>query len=305
VADPRDRSSKTITAVDAPSPSSLGGGSARRRGEACVVVLYGPELGRRAELGRAPFQIGRSSKNDLPIDQESVSRHHARITLSHGRGHLIEDLGSTNGTWVNDERVKAKTPLRDGDKIRVGRSILKFMSGANVEANYHEEIYRLMTVDALTGANNRRYFNEALEREHNRAHRYKRDLSLLVFDVDHFKQINDAHGHLTGDAVLRQIAAEVRPKLREQDIFARVGGEEFAVLLPEIPRDGAITTGEKVRRIVEAATFQVEHLALTITVSVGVASIDPKIKEPSALYERADQALYAAKGRGRNRVEVG
>src|SRR5207253_681028 len=127
VGDSRDRSSKTITTVDAAAP----GVPMRRRGEACVVVLYGPELGKRAAIGRSAFQIGRSSKNELPIDQESVSRHHARITSSTSQqksGYWIEDLGSTNGTWINDERVTAKRPLKDGDQIRVGRSILKFMS---------------------------------------------------------------------------------------------------------------------------------------------------------------------------------
>ncbi len=295
----RDRTSKTITAVDAVSTPA-----ARRRGDACVVVLYGPELGRRATIGRGPFQIGRSSKNDLPIDQESVSRHHARITTQ-GRGHAIEDLDSTNGTYVNDDKIgRERRVLRDGDQIRVGRSILKFMSGANLEANYHEEIYRLMTVDGLTQVFNKRYFSEALEREYNRAQRYKRDMSLVLFDVDRFKAINDEHGHLAGDAVLRQVAAEVKPRLREQDIFARVGGEEFALLLPEINRDGAVATAEKVRKIVEATTFVVETLSVKITISAGVTALDTRSKDAMALYERADAALYEAKRGGRNAVRV-
>jgi diguanylate cyclase (GGDEF)-like protein len=299
--DTRDRPSKTITAVDALPV----GPSARRRGDACVVVLYGPELGRRATIGRGPFQIGRSSKNDLPIDQESVSRHHARITPQ-GRAHAIEDLDSTNGTYVNDVKInRERRVLRDGDQIRVGRSILKFMSGANLEANYHEEIYRLMTVDALTQIFNKRYFSEALEREFNRAQRYKRELSLVLFDVDHFKAINDEHGHLAGDAVLRQVAAEVKPRLREQDIFARVGGEEFALLLPEIPHDGAVATAEKVRRIVEGATFTMDTLQVKITVSAGVTSLDARSLDRMSLYERADAALYEAKRGGRNVVQSG
>jgi diguanylate cyclase (GGDEF)-like protein len=298
---PRDRTSKTITAVEPAQPV------ARRRGEACIVVLYGPELGRRAAIGRSAFQIGRSSKNELPIDQESVSRHHARITSSsQGRSYVIEDLGSTNGTYVNDEKLgKERCALKDGDQIRVGRSILKFMSGTNLEANYHEEIYRLMTVDALTQVYNKRYFTEALEREYNRAQRYKRELSLVLIDVDHFKAVNDGHGHLAGDAVLRQVAAEVKPRLREQDIFARVGGEEFAALLPEINKEGAVATGEKVRRIIEAATFVVETIPVKITISAGVTSLDPRGKAPSSLFERADAALYEAKRKGRNRVHSG
>ncbi len=269
-----------------------------------MVVLYGPELGRRATIGRGAFQIGRSSKNELPIDQESVSRHHARITPSQSRGYTIEDLGSTNGTYVNDEKIgKERRTLKDGDQIRVGRSILKFMSGSNLEANYHEEIYRLMTVDALTQVYNKRYFSEALEREYNRAHRYRRELSLILFDIDYFKDVNDTHGHLAGDEILRQVAAEVKPRLREQDIFARVGGEEFAMLLPEIGHEGALTTGEKVRKIVEAAAFTVDARPVLITVSVGLTSLDPRARDPNSLYERADAALYEAKAKGRNRVE--
>jgi diguanylate cyclase (GGDEF)-like protein len=301
VGDSRDRPSKTITAVE---PVRGVASSARRRGEACVVVLYGPELGKRATVGRAAFQIGRSSKNELPIDQESVSRHHARIT-STARAHYIEDLGSTNGTFVNDERVTERRPLRDGDQIKVGRSILKFMSGANIEANYHEEIYRLMTVDALTQVYNKRYFGEVLEREYNRSQRYKRELSLLLCDVDHFKKVNDVHGHLVGDGVLRQVAAEMKQRLREQDIFARVGGEELAALLPEIGLEGALVTGEKLRKIVESTAFVVEQVSVRTTISIGVATLDGHVKDPSALYERADAALYEAKSSGRNRVRSG
>jgi diguanylate cyclase (GGDEF)-like protein len=300
VGDSRDRPSKTVTAVE----PARGSAPARRKGESCVVVLYGPELGKRATIGRSAFQIGRSSKNELPIDQESVSRHHARITMS-ARTHFIEDLGSTNGTFVNDERVEGKRALKDGDQIKVGRSILKFMSGANIEANYHEEIYRLMTVDALTGVYNKRYFGEALEREYNRSQRYKRDLSLVLCDVDHFKKVNDVHGHLVGDAILRQVATQMKEHLRQQDILARVGGEEFAALLPEIGRDGARVTAEKLRKIVESTPFVVEGISVKATVSVGVTSLEAKVKDPKALFERADAALYQAKAKGRNRVESG
>jgi diguanylate cyclase (GGDEF)-like protein len=298
VSSSRDRTSKTITTVE-----SVTGGVSRRRGDACIVVIYGPELGKRAALGRGVFQIGRSSKNELPIDQESVSRHHARI-VPVSRAYYIEDLGSTNGTFVNDELV-TRHQLKDGDQIKIGRSILKFMSGTNIEANYHEEIYRLMTVDALTQTYNRRYFNEALEREYNRAARYKRDLSLCIFDVDHFKKINDVHGHVAGDHVLRLLAQEVKPRLRQQDILARVGGEEFAALLPEVNAEGAMITGEKIRKIVEATAFTFEQMPIPCTVSVGVTTLDARSESSTALYQIADTALYQAKDAGRNRVVFG
>jgi diguanylate cyclase (GGDEF)-like protein len=269
-------------------------------GGACIVVIYGPDLGKRIELGTAVFQIGRSAKNDLFIDQESVSRHHARITFD-GRSHWLQDLRSTNGTHLNDELIKERA-LHDGDQLRIGQTILKYMTGENVELAYHEEIYRLMTVDGLTQIYNRRYFDEVLERELNRSKRYARTLSLVVFDIDHFKQINDTHGHLAGDAVLRQLAGLVRGKLRREDVFARTGGEEFGILLPEITLSGARTTAEKVRRIVETMQVNLEKGPIRCTISLGVTATDETEISPKDLYAKADANLYAAKNGGRNRV---
>jgi diguanylate cyclase (GGDEF)-like protein len=268
-------------------------------GDACIIVIYGPDLGKRLPLGTAPFEIGRSSKNDLFLDQESVSRHHARISFD-GKVHWVADLASTNGTYVNDELVREKR-LRDGDLLRIGRSILKFMTGENIEVHYHEEIYRLMTVDGLTQAYNRRYFDEALEREFNRSRRYTRELSLVVLDIDFFKKVNDTYGHLTGDSLLRQLAAAIKPKLRRDDVFARTGGEEFGVLLPEITLAGARLIAEKIRRIVETSSFRHEQLVVPCTVSLGVAVLGAEDSAES-LYKRADERLYEAKQKGRNRV---
>ncbi len=271
-----------------------------RPGDAFVIVIYGPDLGKRTQLGTAPFTIGRSSKNDLFLDQESVSRNHARISFD-GSFYWVQDLGSTNGTFVNEERIREHR-LVDGDQVRVGRSILKFMTGENVEVHYHEEIYRLMTVDGLTQAFNRRYFNEALEREFNRSRRYDRALSLILFDIDHFKRVNDTHGHLAGDSLLRQIGTAVRPRLRRDDIFARTGGEEFGILLPEIPVDGARITAEKVRRLIESTPLHHDELVIPVTISLGVGQLGAEDPTPDDLYRRTDERLYAAKEGGRNRV---
>jgi diguanylate cyclase (GGDEF)-like protein len=293
----RDSERTRVTQIQPEGPSGpKGAGPAG----ACIVVIYGPELGKRVQLGAAPFEIGRSSKNDLFIDQESISRHHARITFD-GANFWVADLESTNGTFVNDDVVHEQR-LRDGDQVRVGRSILKFMTGENIEVHYHEEIYRLMTVDGLTQVYNRRYFNEALEREFNRSKRYDRALSLVAFDIDHFKRVNDTHGHLAGDNLLRQIVAAVKPRLRREDIFARTGGEEFGVLLPEVPLDGARATAEKVRRIVETTPLKVDHDAVPVTISLGCAMLGPADTTPDELYRRADERLYEAKQGGRNRV---
>lgn len=290
------------TPVVRPTPQPIG------RGEGCLVVIYGPDLGRRLGLPNRTFEVGRSSQCDFSLDQESVSRHHARIARSKKRGekgveYTIMDLGSTNGTYVNDVPVTERA-LRDGDQIKIGRTILKFMTGDNIETSYHEEIYRLMTVDGLTGLFNKRYFNEALERELQRATRYGRPLSLLLFDIDHFKNVNDRFGHVAGDALLKQLAQAVKGKLRAQDILARVGGEEFGLLLPEVDTEGAQTTGEKIRTVVESTVFSFDGEKMPATISIGVATNGPKLAAPLALYGASDAALYSAKTRGRNRVVV-
>jgi len=279
------------------------GPDAGRPGDACIVVIYGTELGKRLELGAAPFEIGRSSNNDLFIDQESVSRHHARITYHDGK-YSLSDLGSTNGTFINDESVRER-PLHDGDQVRIGRSILKFMTGENVEVHYHEEIYRLMTVDGLTQAYNRRYFDEALEREFNRSKRYERSLSLILFDIDHFKRVNDTLGHLAGDEVLREISGLVARLIRQEDVFARYGGEEFVVLARGIDHVGTARFAERLRASVERLEIAAESSVVRVTISLGLASLDELgegQRTVEGLLRLADSRLYAAKAGGRNRV---
>jgi diguanylate cyclase (GGDEF)-like protein len=294
--DPED--TVTITPIRAEPPPR---GPSSRGGEGCLVEIYGQELGRRIPLAGGVFEIGRSTKCDLCIDQDSVSRHHARIARSRDGRYTVADLGSTNGTYVNDAAVEERV-LVDGDQMKIGRTIFKFMFGTNIEASYHEEIYRLMTVDGLTQLFNRRFFNETLEREVNRCKRYTRPLSLLIFDIDHFKLVNDKFGHVAGDALLRQLALVVKPRLRREDILARVGGEEFAAILPEIERAGALAVAEKIRDVVATSHFAFEELVMPCTVSIGVAELDVQSGEAKELYAAADAALYRAKSSGRNQV---
>jgi diguanylate cyclase (GGDEF)-like protein len=262
--------------------------------------MYGPNLGRRTALGRTTFTIGRSSQNDLCIDQESVSRSHARIVYREG-AHCIEDLGATNGTQVNDVAVTTPVALAHGMQIKVGSSILKFISGDHLETSYHEEIYRLMTTDALTETWNRRYLNEALDRELNRSARYDRPLSLITFDIDHFKKINDAYGHVAGDAVLRQLAGAIKSNLRQQDIVARTGGEEFSILLPEVPLESARVIAEKIRAVAERTRTRHDDQEIQCTISVGISAFGASTGTVDLLYRAADARLYEAKKGGRNR----
>ena len=268
--------------------------------EACLVVIYGLDLGKKYNVDRPSIVIGRSSKADIQIDQESVSRNHCKL-INTGKSIMLRDLGSTNGTYVNDELVDEYV-LRDGDLIKIGRCIFKFLSGNNIENAYHEEIYRLTTIDGLTQVYNKRYFIETLEREICRAHRYRRELSLIMFDIDHFKKINDTYGHLAGDHVLKQLASVIKARIRREDIMSRYGGEEFAIILPEIDNYNAVQFAEKIRGIVEKAVFRFEDTDIPVTISIGCASMTTELQEPHEFVRVADGHLYTAKSQGRNRV---
>jgi two-component system cell cycle response regulator len=282
-----------ITAADLPP-------QAPKHQDACLVVIYGDDLGRRIPLTRRPTVIGRSSKADVQVDQESVSRNHCRL-LYHKDAYVLQDMGSTNGSYVNDTLVDTIV-LRDGDQLKVGRTILKFIVGGNVEAQYHEEIYRLMTVDGLTQVHNKRFFDEALEREVSRCTRYGRTFALVTFDIDHFKGVNDTHGHLAGDAVLRQLGVLVRDHVRRDDIVCRTGGEEFAILAPELDGAHGLIFAEKLRTLVETTRFEFEGTRLPVTVSLGVAEWSSTMQSGDDLVRSADMKLYDAKRTGRNRV---
>jgi len=264
------------------------------------VVIYGPELGKKYNIEASSMIIGRSSKCDVQIDQESVSRNHCKL-INTGKSVMVRDLGSTNGTYVNDSPVDEHV-LRDGDLIKIGRTIFKFLTGGNIENAYHEEIYRLTTVDGLTQIYNKRYFMEVLEREISRSHRYGRELSLIMFDIDHFKTINDTYGHLAGDHVLKHLASAVKGRIRREDIMARYGGEEFTIILPEIDNHNARQFAEKIRRLVEKTIFKFEDTEIPVTISIGVATSNADVNGPEEFIKLSDERLYEAKHRGRNCV---
>jgi two-component system, cell cycle response regulator len=274
----------------------------RPAGPPCLVVFYGDSIGRRHSLDKNEQLIGRSDSANITIDHNSVSRQHAKIVTQNSNARVF-DLGSTNGTFVNDERIDEQD-LRDGDLVRVGSIIFKYLSGTNIEAKYHEEIYRLTTIDGLTQTYNKRYFLETLERELNRALRYQRLLALVMFDIDHFKNINDTYGHLAGDSILRELTQQVSPKLRREDIFARYGGEEFALILPELSREGAMQLAEKQRQVVAEHRFAYEEHLVPVTISLGVTALTGEETKltPSQFVSLADTQLYAAKHAGRNKV---
>jgi len=267
--------------------------------DACLIVIYGEELGRKFSLGQGQITIGRSAKCDVQIDQEAISRQHAKIVNAFGET-VVSDLGSTNGTYVNDDLVDQRV-LADGDLIKVGRTILKYLSGENIERAYYEEIYRLTTYDGLTQLHNRRYLLEILEREIFRARRYDRNLAVAVFAVDEFSAINHAFGHLAGDAVLTQLARIVKQNSRREDIPARLETELFAVVLPEIDLGGARIYCERIRELVDQAVFEFEGAEIQVTISIGVVNLQPE-SDAEGLITAAHERLRLAQQRGGNRL---
>jgi two-component system cell cycle response regulator len=193
--------------------------------------------------------------------------------------------------------------LKDGDYLRVGNCIYRFLTGGNVEAEYHEEIYRLTIVDGLTEIHNKRYLLEFLERELARSLRHHRPLALILFDLDHFKLINDQMGHLAGDFALRELAARVKASVRREELFARFGGEEFAIVLPETTCEGACIAAERIRSLVEKTPFEFEGHSFGITISLGIGMTTGEASlSPEDLIRLADDKLYQAKSNGRNCV---
>ncbi len=272
--------------------------------EACLVQIYGPTLGKRFVLDREEITIGRGEGCEIVLELDNVSRRHCSVM--HKRdGDFLKDLGSTNGTYLNNKEVRGETPLRTGDLIKVGSSIFKFLLGGelgSIEAQYHEEIYRLTIIDGLTQVFNKRYLLEFLDREMARCHRHERALSVLLFDLDHFKQINDTYGHLAGDHVLREMAGALKPRIRREECFARYGGEEFALVLPESNLETAGFVAEKLRKIIEEHEFTFEEKRIPVTFSGGVAGMGASHDNPLAFLKAADERLYEAKRSGRNKI---
>lgn len=269
--------------------------------DACLVFIYptGPQMGARYVL-KDTAVVGRTDDCQVRNTDASVSRAHARLECRED-GYYVLDLGSTNGTFVNNAPV-TEAMLNDGDYLRIGNCIYRFLEGGNLEAEYHEEIYRLTVQDGLTGLHNRRSLTEFLDRELSRAERHSRTLALALFDIDRFKAINDSHGHLAGDTVLRQLAALLRPVVRKDELLARYGGEEFAMVLPETSGENAVLACERLRQTVAEHRFEYDGRVIPVTVSIGVAVNGPDADTPERLLRSADTKLYQAKAAGRNKV---
>jgi two-component system, cell cycle response regulator len=277
--------------------------SSRRSARMTLGVLAGSDAGRIVPLAAEVTLIGRATSCNLVLPDTGVSRKHASIRAV-ADGFLLEDLGSKNGLFMDGEQIRTRI-LRDGDAFQVGpHVVVRLARMTDVEEKLARQLYDSSMRDALTGTFNRRHFGDRLRGEVAFAHRHAAPLSLLTIDFDHFKNINDTHGHSAGDAVLKQGAHRIMSTLRSEDVLARVGGEEFSVILRGISHDAALACAERIRAAVAAAPVLVPRsAAVTMTVSLGVASFDEvAAKTVEGFIELADERLYAAKRAGRNRV---
>ena len=246
-----------------------------------------------------PFVVGRDPNCDLTISERAVSRQHAKFERTPA-GFTISDLDSTNGTWVNGVKITTQE-LQSADRIRIGGRIFKYIATDQLEAHYYEAVYSMMTKDSLTQVWNKRYLLETLERELKRRERTKQDLTLMVLDLDYFKNVNDTYGHLVGDDLLRQTANRLRKTLREEDILARFGGEEFCIVLTETSESQAKACARRCLEVIAETPFSTASgkIAATISIGIGVAKTTMTCDQ---LIKIADDNLYKAKQLGRNRI---
>ena len=273
-----------------------------------LVVLIGPVgfVGKQWLLTNQEYMIGRAVDCSIFLDDRSVSRNHARIEVGDAQIKIV-DLGSANKTIVNGETLAPMVPhvLANNDQIKTGNVIFKFLEKGNLESLANQQINEKVLRDVLTGAYNRLALTEKGPEVMKRSEFLNEDLSVCVFDIDHFKKINDQYGHPAGDAVLKQISFIVGKKLvRSNDFFARYGGEEFVIMLIGSPLKNATEVAERIRATIADATFEFEGQKIPVTISLGVAHRKPTETEWETLFKRADQALYASKTGGRNKVTV-
>ncbi len=275
-----------------------------KKEEACFIIIRGQPQGKRYILSKDQMFLGRDPSADLSVNDANISRKHAEI-VRRNDVIFLKDLDSTNGTFINDKRLHGEAELKKEDMIKVGNTILKYLPRGELETYYMGTLETAAHTDALTKTFNKGYIMEALETEFKRAKALHHEFSLLILDLDHFKKVNDTHGHDAGDMVLREVANLVKSKvLPSHALFGRFGGEEFLILLPKTSGEAAAELAEKLRAQMEATHFNYEGKRIPVTASIGVTEMSLEIESATMLFKTADKAVYKAKNQGRNQVCV-
>jgi diguanylate cyclase (GGDEF)-like protein len=270
-----------------------------------LIVLTGAGAGRLIPLEQTTT-VGQHGEADVALEDSSLGAVHCRVEVDPNRDAFLVDLGSAAGTFVNQAPVSGPVPLRDGDRIRLGDTlVLKFALQDDLEAGFRQDLFDAALRDPLTELFNKRYLLERGEQEFTYAKRHGTDLSLLLLDLDHFKQINDRFGHQAGDHVLRLIGLQLQALTRAEDVVGRFGGEEFAVIAHGLAPGRALLLAERIRHLVERSPYRWQREPVAVTLSCGIAGLpDPSVGSPRELMTLADAALYRAKGDGRNLTRV-
>lgn len=270
---------------------------------AALLVVGGDLNGTLFDLNQQEVTVGRSASNTIPLEFSGISRLHFKLVAIEN-GYKLVDAGSKNGTYLNNKRLVADIPLKKGDTIKVGNIALRFMPKGDPERLTYDKLNLEANTDRHTGCYNKAYFNEAITIEVKKSKLTGTPLSLVIFDLDHFKKLNDNYGHDAGDYVLKSIAEHLRAHgVRDQDIFARYGGEEFVILLPKTNLKQAFEIAERLRKLVESYHFTYDGQRLPVTASIGVADYRKGVNTGQDLFKRADSAVYKAKQNGRNQVQ--
>ena len=291
---------KTIIAETAAGLTDL---AHTKRLRACLVQYSGTNLGKRYMLDMPEMIIGRGGNCKIVINEQSVSRQHAMCSRT-GDDIGLEDLGSSNGTFVNDKKIDGKVTLNDGDFIRLGNLLFKYFTHNNIDNIFADKIYRMATIDGGTQTFNKKYLLESLDSEFKYSRTHGQPLTMIYFDLDHFKKVNDTYGHNAGDFILKETATVVKSLIRKEDVFCRFGGEEFVILLPNTEAKTAYETAERIRLKMESHPFKFESHDLKQTASFGVSQLNASMTEPKHLLDDADRKLYKSKQNGRNQVTI-
>lgn len=268
---------------------------------ASLVLIHPPmpEIGLRRPLVKDVIVVGRDDCADLTVARSSISRRHAELRLGSTGEWMVADMGSTNGTFLNDDEVE-DAELEDGDHIQFGDAIFKFVTGDGVD--YHDKVYSVTVLDGLTSIYNQRYFFGHLEKQMAKGQQVKSDMALIILDLDWFSELNEERGELCGDAVLRTLARRIGLQIQPYHTCARIGGEEFAVLLPGAELDDAIELAETLRDVVACEAFAFEGSDFEVSISAGVAASAEGELNAKQIVEEARKQLTSAKENGRNCV---
>ncbi len=269
---------------------------------AALLVVGGELNGTIFDLVNSETTCGRSIENSIQLEFQGISRQHLKVYLD-GEVAAVEDCGSKNGTFLNNQKIESKSQLNKGDIIKVGSIALKYIPAGDPERIAYDKLNLEANTDQHTGCYNKAYFNKSLDLEVRKSKVTGNPLSLIIFDLDHFKKLNDNFGHDAGDYVLKEMASIVRQNgVREQDVFARYGGEEFVILLPKTNLKHSFEIAERLRKLVEDNHFKYEDKRLPVTASIGVADYRQGVATGTDLFKRADNAVYKSKENGRNQV---